>query len=325
MRLTLSALALATVALAPVSAADTVLRFAHVLTEDQPAAQAARQFATKVEEETGGEVRVQVLPAGQLGSDVEIVEQIQLGTAHIGIPPTAKLGNFEPRMQVFDLPFLAPTEEGLYAILDGEIGQELLESLEDDGLKGLCYWGAGLKQITSDRPIRSPEDLHGVKMRTMDSQAIIEQYRVWGASPIPIAFAEVYNALQQGVAEAQENSLTTIDRMKFYEVQDHLTLSNHAYLPYAVIVSKAAWDRLGPEHQEVLEEACVEGRKLVRAELRRLDEELVDELSAHLEIHQLSPEAREAFFELSQEVHARFADVVTQELLDRIYEVAEGR
>lgn len=303
---------------------EHVLNLAHVLTTDQPAAKAAEMMAEVVAEKTDGSVEINILPAGQLGDDTEIVEQIQFDSIQMGFPPTAKLGNFEPRMQLLDLPFIFPDEEDVRAVLDGDIGQELMAGLEDQLLKGLCYWGSGYKQITSQNPILSPDDLAGVKMRTMDSPLIIEQYRSWGANPVPISFAETYNALQQGVAEAQENSLVTIDKMKFYEVQNHLTLTRHAYLPYAVVVSLAAWNRLSEDQQSALSEACDVARDWVREELARQDIEIAERLANEIEIHELSEEAREQFVDLSQEVHTGFESVLTRDLLDRVYAVTAG-
>ena len=180
-------------------AQDYTFKFAHILTTDTPAHMAAEFLAETVAEKSEGKIAIEIFPGGQLGNDTEIVEQIQVGAAHMGIPPTAKLGQFEPRMQLFDLPYIFPTPDAAYAVLDGEIGSELLATLDGQGLYGAAYWESGFKQLTNNiRPIATPEDLAGIKMRTMSSPLIIEQYETWGANPIPIAFAEVYNALEQG-------------------------------------------------------------------------------------------------------------------------------
>lgn len=315
-----AAAALMSYAAGPVAAADMKLRFGHVLTADVPAAKAAEMMAANVKKRTNGAIEITVLPAGQLGDDTAIVEQIQFGSAHLGTPPTAKLGNFEPRMQVFDLPYIFPDEAAVAKVLDGDIGKELLATLEKQGLKGLCYWASGYKQITSKKKaILSPADLAGIKMRTMDSPLIVQQYRTWGANPIPIAFGETYNALQQGVADAQENSLVSIDKMKFYEVQDHLTLSRHAYLPYAIILNLASWKRMTPDQQKIMMEECAQARDWVRAELTRQDAEIAKRMAGTLKVHQLSPKSHAEFVDLSRKVHQNFEKVVSRALLDRIY------
>lgn len=309
----------------PAIAAEFNFKLAHVLTADQPSALAAERVAREVAEKSGGRLEIQILPAGQLGSDVEIIEQIQLNTVQIGFPPTAKLGNFEPRMQLFDLPYIFPSRKALEAVLDGDIGTDLLASLDKQGLKGICYWGSGYKQITTSvRPITRVGDLQDIKMRTMQSPLIIGQYRAWGANPIPISFGETYNALQQGVAEAQENSLVTIDKMKFYEVQKYLTVSNHAYLAYAVIVNDKAWNKLPADLQKILADALKAGRDWSRDETERQNGALLAKFRKSLQVHELSAEAQAEFVERSRAVHAQFAEVLTQELLDRTYAATSG-
>ena len=226
----------------PTFAADFTFRFAHVLMEDTPNAKAAAWFAKEVEEKSGGRVAVKVLPAGQLGGDVEIIEQIQADLVQIGIPPTATLGNFEPRLQILDLPYILPSQAMMIKVLDGPVGRKILDLLDKHGLYGVNFWGAGFRHMTNaKRKIEGAGDLKGIKMRTMQSPVILAQYREWGASPTAMAFAEVYNGLQQGVIDGQENPLANIGAMRFYEVQKHLTLTGHAYHGYATVVSKDAW------------------------------------------------------------------------------------
>lgn len=305
-------------------AQDHTFKFAHILTVDTPAHMAAERLAELVAEKTDGKVSVEIFPAGELGNDTEIIEQIQIGAVDMGIPPTAKLGQFEPRMQLFDLPFIFPTRDAAYAILDGPIGDELLSTLEAQGLYGAGYWESGFKQITNNvRPIAMPGDLEGIKMRTMSSPLIVQQYETWGANPIPIAFAEVYNALQQGVAEAQENSFVSIDKMKFYEVQDHLTVSNHAYLGYAFIVNKAKWDSMPPELQAAVQEAIEEARDYQRDLNANLDEELKSKMTeSGLEVMELNTDQIAAFVKASKAVHDNYADEIGKGLLERAYQAA---
>ncbi len=319
----LAAASAAIVGLLPntLAAQDYTFKFAHILPTDTPAHMAAEFLAETVAEKSDGKIAIEIFPGGQLGNDTEIIEQVQLGAAHMAIPPTAKLGQFEPRMQLFDLPYIFPTPAAAYAVLDGEIGSELLGTLEGQGLYGAAYWESGFKQFTNNiRPIATPEDLAGIKMRTMSSPLIIEQYKAWGANPIPIAFAEVYNALEQGVAEAQENAFVSIDKMKFYEVQKHLTVSNHAYLGYAFIVNKAAWEELPEDLQAALQSSIEEARDYQRKLNADLDAELKGGMADYgLEIVELDAEGIAAFIEASKPVHEGYVDVIGKDMLEATY------
>ena len=303
------------------TAAEYTFRFAHVLAMDTPAHMAAEHLAKIAAEKSGGRIEVKIFPSGQLGNDTAIIEQIILNTVQMGIPPTAKLGNFEPRVQLFDLPYIFPSPKAAYAVLDGPIGTKLLKTLGAKGLKGVAYWESGFKQMTTNKsPITGPEALKGIKFRTMSSPLIIAQYKAWGANPLPIAFAEVYNALQQGVADAQENSLVSIDKMKFYEVQKNLTISNHAYLAYAFIVNKKAWDALPKDLQAVMDMAIKAGRDVNRSETAKLSDSLIAKMKkAGIKVHKLSREGVVKFVDLSKKVHKNYEKVIGKELLEQTY------
>jgi C4-dicarboxylate-binding protein DctP len=308
------------------AAAEFTFKFAHVLMNDVPAAVAAQMVAKEVAEKSRGRIEIKVYPAGQLGGDLEIIEQITMNMAQIGIPPTATLGNFEPRIQLIDLPYIFPNREALKAVLDHEVGKELLASLEKQDLKGVCYWENGFRHMTNNvRSIYTPADLKSVRMRTMQSPAIIEQYKTWGANPIPIAFSETYNALQQGVADGQENPLSNIDKMRFYEVQKYLTLSGHSYHGYALIVNKTAWNKLPADLKKIMEESLIKGRDFVRQEVQRQEVEILARFKKQLKVNELTPEGTAAFIKLSQNVHKRLEDVVSASLLSRTYQITKGK
>lgn len=303
------------------SAQDIVWKFAHENRETVPAAKAARLLVDLVGKKTNGRFKIEIYPAGQLGKEAQLIEQLQLGTVQMIFTPTAPLSNFEPRMQLIDLPFLFPSRPAAYAVLDGDVGQELLAGLSKRGLKGLAFWESGFKQLTSSvRPILSPGDLKGQKVRTMQSPLLLEQYREWGANPVAISFSETYNALQQGVADAQENPLVSIDSMRFYEVQKYLTISNHGYTAFAVMANAKAYSALSPDYRKALDEAVVAARDAERADSKQLDEELLKKLSARMEVHELSPAGRAAFTKLSHDLHAKYEGKVTRTALDKVYQ-----
>jgi len=225
-------------------------------------------------------------------------------------------------VQLLDLPFIFPSPAAAYAVLDGPVGNDILHALDARGLHGLGFWESGFKQMTSSvRPIRGPEDLHGVKVRTMQSPLLIAQYKDWGANPVPIAFSETYNALQQGVADAEENPLVSIDAMKFYEVQKYLTLSNHGYIGFVVMANKAAFDKLPADLRTALLDATREARDWERAESKRVNDELLAKMRTKMQVVELSPEGRAKFIEQSRKLHGRIANPETRALLDRVYEV----
>jgi C4-dicarboxylate-binding protein DctP len=308
-----------------VRAAEFTAKFAHVLVADTPAGKAADRFAKLMAERTKGRMEIKVFPASQLGNDTQIVEQIQLNTVHIGIPPTAVLGQFEPRMQLFDLPFIFPTRESCYAVLDSEVGETLLDGLSKKGFKGTVYWESGFKQFTSKgKPITGPADLKGLKIRTMDSPLLIEQYRAWGANPVPISFGETYNALQQRVVDGQENPLISIERMKFYEVQDYLSISDHAYLGYAVIVNQKFWDGLPKDIQGTFQKTIEEVRDWQREESKNLSKALIDKMEkAGIKVHYVSAEAKKDFAKASAPVYKKYESVVGKDLFDKAIKIAE--
>jgi C4-dicarboxylate-binding protein DctP len=317
----LAVLAAATVfAITPAVAADITWKFAHENQETVPAAKAAHRLADEVRQKTGGRFEIQVFPAGQLGKEQQLVEQTQLGSVQMTFTPTAPLTNFVPTVQLLDLPFIFPSPQAAYAVLDGPIGGEILGALDKHGLKGLAFWESGFKQMTSSvRPIHGPEDLRGVKVRTMQSPLLIAQYKAWGANPVPISFSETYNALQQGVADAEENPLVSIDSMKFYEVQKFLTITNHGYIGFVVMANQAAFDKLPPDFRKALLEATRDARDWERAESKRVNDELLAKMKTKMQVLDLSTDGRQKFIEQSRKLHGRIANPETQKLLERVY------
>jgi C4-dicarboxylate-binding protein DctP len=304
----------------PANAQEVSWKFAHENQETVPAAKAAHMVADLVSKKTQGKFQIQVYPAGQLGHEKDLIGEVQLGTVQMTFTPTAPLSNFDPRMQLVDLPFLFPSREATYAVLDGPVGQKLLASLDSRGIKGLVFWESGFKQMTSSvRPILSPKDLQGQKVRTMQSPMLLEQYREWGANPIAISFSETYNALQQGVADAQENPLISIYSMKFYEVQKYLTMSNHGYTAFVVMANKQAYDGLKPEFRDALDSALKEARTWERHESEAIDKDLLAKISKHMKVYELSAEGRREFTKLSREIHKKYEDKVTKAALEAVY------
>lgn len=306
-------------------AADFTFTFAHVLTEDTPNARAAVVFKEEVEKNSNGRIEINIRPAAQLGGDVEIIEQTQMGLVHIAIPPTGNLANFNEQMYLFDLPFLLNDNAAMMRVLDGEVGTELLGTLDANNLHGIAMWGAGFRHMTNNiRPINGPADLAGIKMRTLQAPTILSTYRAYGANPTAMAYVEVYNGLQQGVIEGQENPLANIASMKFYEVQKYMTLTGHAYHTYAAVMNKQAWESLPEDLQTVIADAMIVGRDAARQFTNEDEAKILDAIKDQIEIQKLSEEGRAAFIEASKPIYDEFRDKVTPALMDKAIALAKG-
>src|SRR5690625_342210 len=228
-------------------------------------------------------------------------------------------------MYLIDLPYVITDNDSMRRVVDVGVGGELLEGLDEYGLKGINYWGAGFRNMTNNvRPITEPDDLENIKMRTLQAPTILATYRAYGANPTAMAFTEVYNGLQQGVVEGQENPLANISSMKFHEVQKYLTQTHHTYHTYAAVMNKEAWDSLTPELQDIVQNAFDVARDYARELTDKDEEQILEEISDQIEIIQLTDEGREKFIERSQPIYAEFEKVVTPELIERARAAAKG-
>lgn len=307
------------------AAQDFTFTFAHVLTENTPNARAAVRFKEEVEKNSDGRIAIDIRPAAVLGGDVEIIEQTQMGLVHISIPPTGNLANFNEKMYLFDLPFLISDDASMKRVLDGEVGTELLGTLEPNNLHGIAMWGAGFRHMTNNiRPITGPDDLKGIKMRTLQAPTILSTYRAYGANPTAMAYTEVYNGLQQGVVEGQENPFANIYSMKFHEVQKYMTLTAHAYHTYAAVMNKQAWDSLPDDLKKVISDAMIVGRDAAREYTLEDEAKILEEIKGQIEVIELTPEGREAFVEKSQPIYDEFRPKITPELMDKAIAAAKG-
>lgn len=257
-------IALLCCALTPInaSAAKYQIKFGHDHKDTSPHHQAALWLKNKLEKESNGEIEVTIYPTQMLGTGPQMVEMLQTGAIQMLAVPISNVQSIQPAMQVLELPFLFPDQKALYAKLEGSLGKALYAPLEAKNILGLTFWESGFKDMTCNSPIHSPADLKGVKFRVMPSPVIREQYLALGASPVPIDFQELYNALQQGVVDGEENPLMSIVTMKFYEVQKYITLTNHAWLGYAVMVNKDFYKSLPAKYQKLLTEAAKESNAI---------------------------------------------------------------
>ena len=241
------------------SSATYTLKLGHDHTTTSPFQTCALAFKDQIEKESNGRITVEIYPAQSIGSSREMIEMMQMGTLEATLLPTAKFGGFDQRLNLADMPFLAETEEDFMAIMNGEIGREAMSGLEAIGIKGMAYFPEGYKYITNSKhTITCPDDLKGLKIRTMEAPIIMSMFKAWGANPVPIDFSEVYNSLQQGVVDGQENPLLSIHDMRFYEVQDYVLESNHMFSPNFWVINEDFYQGLTDEQREALESSIDE-------------------------------------------------------------------
>jgi tripartite ATP-independent transporter DctP family solute receptor len=316
----LAACALSAILLGSVGAeAQTTLRFAHTQPPSDTHHLATVFFADRLKELTGGEIEVTIHPAGELGSDPALLEGVRLGTIDFAQTGNPYYTRFQPRLNVLDLPYLFEDYEHVYAVVDGEIGAKLLAGLEDDGMKGIAFWEIGFRKITNSvRPIRAPEDLRGLKIRTTPNPAHVQAFELWGATPTPMAFTEVYLALETGTVDGQENPLNIIRSNRFQEVQDHLSFTDHAYTVSIVSMNLNRFESLPEEQQQAIltagREAAAYQRKLNR-------EQEAEDLAAIEEggVEVIQDVDREAFKEVVFEpVKATYVEEYGSEIVDAI-------
>lgn len=305
---------------------ETVIRLSHNMPADSGPDLSAQKFKELVEERTNGSLKVEIYGQSQLGSMREQTESVQLGSTEMTIQPISTLTPFVEDLQIVDYPFLWPNEEVLWKTLDSEAGDAILDTMKDAGFKGLGFWASGFKGITANKEIRTPDDFSGFKMRVIPSPLLIAQYEAWGANPVPVDFAELYNSLQQGVVDGQENPLETIYLQKYFEVQNQLIIANHGYLAYISTFNLDFFESLSAEHQEIIIEAEIEARELGRSIAADKEAEYVELLEeSGMRVYFLTEEQREAFRELSAPVHKEFSKTDRQQkILQLVYDSIEA-
>ena len=262
-----SAVALS-VAMSGSAFAQTVLNFAHSTAQNSHYSMGVQAFGKKLSELSGGKFEIREQAAGALGGERDVIEGLQIGSVELTVSSTGPLGNFVPEALVLDLPFLFKDYAAARGILDGEIGQELLAKVSENNLVALAWTENGFRHVTnSNRPINTPADLEGLKIRTMENPVHMEAFRAAGASPTPMAFPEVFAALQQNVIDGQENPIPVITASKFWEVQSNLTLTGHVYSPAIILASPSLWDGLSDEEKGWFREAAKVAVEATRAKV----------------------------------------------------------
>ena len=244
---------------APASAQPIVIKFSHVVAADAPKGRAAVYFKKLAEERTRGRVQVEIYPDGKLYKDSDEVAALQKGQVQMLAPSLAKFAALGvPEFELFDLPYVFNNYAALHRVTMGTIGRDLLNKLQPQGIVGLAYWDNGFKQMSANKPLRKPEDFQGLKFRIQSSKVLEAQFRALGAVPQVMAFSEVYQALQTGVVDGQENTPSNIYTQKMHEVQKYISHTDHGYIGYVVVVNKAFWEGLPADIRGQLERAMAD-------------------------------------------------------------------
>ncbi|WP_422446707.1 DctP family TRAP transporter solute-binding subunit [Thermoanaerobacterium sp. DL9XJH110] len=260
------------------SGSAVVLKLSHTGNPQHFYQKGAEKFAELVSKNTNDQVKIEIYPSDSLAPQRESVEGAQLGTIDMVLTSTMELSNFESSIGVFDLPFLFSSREKAYAVFDGPVGEKIAKNFENKGLVILAYWENGFRHVTNNKkPIQTPDDLKGMKIRVPESTVYIDTFKALGASPTPISFGELYSALQLGTVDGQENPLAHLINQKFYEVQKYCTLTGHFYTAEPLVISKIVWDKLTPDQQNAIKEAAMEAGRYERELSKEADEKYLQE------------------------------------------------
>ena len=299
-----------------------IIKFSHVVAKDTPKGLAAEYFAKKADELTKGKVKVEIYANSTLYKDKEEMEALQLGAVQMLAPSLAKFGPLGVKeFEVFDLPYIFDDYNDLHKVTQGPIGQQLMVKLEPKGIKGLAYWDNGFKAFSLNTPIKTPADLKGKKMRIQSSKVLEEEIRALGGMPQVMAFSEVYNALMTGVVDGTENPISNLYTQKMHEVQKHLTITDHGYLGYAVIVNKKFWDALPSDVRGQLETAMKDSTAYANKMAKEQNDKDLDAVkkSGKTTVYVPTKEERMAFKKALVPVHQKMEGRIGKEIIQSVY------
>jgi C4-dicarboxylate-binding protein DctP len=304
-----------------------VIKFSHVVASNTPKGAAAEKFRELAEKYTDGKVKIEIYPNSTLYKDKEELEALQLGAVQMLAPSNSKFGPIGVReFEVFDLPYILPDLATLRKVTDGPLGAKLLRLLEPKGMTGLAYWDNGFKQMTANRKLIAPDDYKGLKFRVQSSKVLEAQFRALGAVPQVLAFSEVYQALQTGVVDGEENTASNIYTQKMHEVQKYLTMTNHGYIGYVVVVNKKFWDGLPADIRSQLEKAMKEATAFGNGQSAKENEEALEAIkkAGKTEIDTLTPAQDVAMRKAMEPVYKDVASRVGQPLIDEFVKETGG-
>jgi tripartite ATP-independent transporter DctP family solute receptor len=301
-------------------AAKTVLKLGHSLDQQHPVHIGMEFMAKRLAEISGDTVEMQIFPNGQLGTETECLEQVQRGALSMMKISAAPMEGFVPEMAVFGVPYVFRDRDHMWKVLDGEIGKELLLKPESKGIVGICYYDAGSRSFyTTERPVLTPEDLTGQKIRTMRSKTAMDMIQVMGGAPTPIPFGELYTALQQGMVDGAENNPPSFFTNRHFEVAKHFSLDEHQMLPDVLLASSLAWQKLPEQVRQWVREAAFESSVFQREIWEKKSQEALAE-SEKVGVTIYHPE-KEPFMKAVEPLHRSLEGTPVGDLIVRIREV----
>ena len=299
------------------------IKIAHVSQEGVPIDVASKKLGDMLNEKTGGRITVNVFPASALGNNTELLEQLQMGTLEMAISSVAFLGAFTETTKLLDLPYLFQSNEAAEEVLDGDVGQTIFENLQPAGFEGMAWLATGWRHVTANKEIHKPEDMKGLKIRVMENQRHIDHFNALGASAVPMAFSELYTALQNGTMDAQENPFANIDGNRLYEVQKYIIKTGHIYDTSPLLASKTWWDSLSESDQKLIRE-CVNEMVTYERELSASNEAELEEKIGNNGTNvviTLTDEERQAFKDAAQPVYDKYGPEIGEDLISQVNEI----
>ncbi len=306
--------------------ASHTIKFGIGLSKGSPQDLSVEYFKDILDKRTKGRLKVNVFTDSQVGDDNQMMSALQSGTLEMTYPSTSPAASIVPQLSLFDLPFLFPTPEAADKVLDGPIGQKMLDGFKGSGIKALAFSENGYRELTNDkRPVTSPADVKGLAVRVMENPIQVDIWKALGANPTSMAFGEVFSALQQGVVDGQENPWNTILTSKFYEVQKYASDTRHVYSPFIIMISEKFFNGLSPQDQEIVQQAAYAARDYERTVSREFSDYAKQQLKAKgMKINDLTPAQLADFRKAVQPVYDRWAPKVGKGLVAQVQKEAQG-
>lgn len=304
-------------ATAPAAAETITLKAGDVIDENHPYSLAIKKFGEIVSEKTSGRIQVQLFHSSQLGNERDLIEGLKMGSVDMAAVSSAPVSGFVPKIAVFDLPYIFTSREHAYKVMDGPIGEQFFKDLAAQKIIGLGWFENGFRNITNSKlPINTPEDLKGLKIRVMESPVPIGTFNLLGANATPMAWGEVFTALQQGTIDAQENPMSVVYLQKLYEVQKYLSMTEHFYAPALFLMSDATFSKFSVDDQKIIMEAAAEATAYEREQAQQQAEAYVSKCEEEGMI--VNYPDKNIFIEATKPIYAQFEAQLGKDLIDSI-------
>lgn len=319
------ALTVCSVAASAQDVSNRFIRFGYGLNQDSKQGRAVEVFKEEVSRLSEGKLKVKPFANALLGNENQMQNALIGGAQEMMMTASSSLIGIDKKFAVWDLPFMFDDGPHADKVLDGEFGQGLLDGLEPHGLVGLVYWENGFRDLTnSKRPIHKMEDLDGVKLRVMQNPMFLDLFNDMGANAVPMAFSELFTALETGAVDGQENPYSTIQSSKFYEVQSYLSQTHHVYSPWVMLVSKRFWDKLSDDEKEIITKAAIKSRDFERQDSRAQAQKSLEFLKTKMAVNSIAPEEMERMKEAAKKVIDAQADEIGEDVLNNFLQAVKN-